>query len=77
MATLCPIECFKDDPPDFLSKHSTFVLTFSSLVSGGFALLLTYFLKSRCRTVEFCCLKCEREPLPLDAVDVEIVCAAP
>ena len=73
MTTLCPIECFKDDPPDFLSKHSTFVLTCSSLVSGGLALLLTYFLKSRCRTVEFCCLKCEREVLPLNAVDVEIV----
>ena len=72
MATLCPIECFKDDPPDFLSKHSTFVLTFSSLVSGGFALLLTYFLKSRCTTLKICCIKCEREPLNLQPEQVEV-----
>lgn len=71
METLCPIECFKDDPPDFLSKHSTFVLTFASLISGGFTLLLTYFLKSRCTKVSLFCIRCEREPVPLDALDVE------
>ena len=70
--TLCPIDCFKDDPDDFLTKHSTFVLTFGSMLSGGFALLLTYFLKSRCKTVQFCCVKCEREPIHLEANQVEI-----
>ena len=72
MATLCPIECFKDDPPDFLSKHSTFVLTFGSLISGGIALILTYFLKSRCTTLEICCIKCQREPVHLSPEQVEV-----
>ena len=71
--TLCPIECFKDDPPDFLSKHSTFVLTLCSLISGGLALILTYFLKSRCKTVQLGCIKCVRDPIELHGRDIEVV----
>ena len=69
--TLCPIDCFKDED-DFLTKHSTFVLTFSSLISGGIAVILTYFLKSRCTSVQLGCVKCERQPVHLSPDQVEI-----
>ena len=69
--TLCPIDCFKDED-DFLTKHSTFVLTFGSMLSGGIAVILTYFLKSRCTSVQLGCVKCERDPVHLEPNQVEI-----
>jgi hypothetical protein len=50
----------------------TFILTLVGLIGGGGTAILTYFLKSRCRTVECCCIKCERNVIPIDASQVTI-----
>ncbi len=50
----------------------TFILTLVGLVGGGGAAILTYFLKSRCRTVECCCSKCERDVIPIEVSQVTV-----
>ena len=49
-----------------------FILALVGLIGGGGAAILAYFLKSRCRTVECCCVKCERDPLPAINVPVHV-----
>ena len=71
-STLCPIECFNKDDPDFLSKHSTFVLTLCSLLSGVLGVVLTYFLRSRCKTVKFCCIECDRDVVALNSEQITV-----
>ena len=63
MDTLCPIDCIAASlcQKDFLEKHSTFVLTASSVFSALLATVFTYFLKSRCSKIDCLCIKCERE----------------
>jgi len=41
-----------------------FILTLVGIVGGGGVYLLTFFLKSRCRVITCCCVKCERDVLP-------------
>jgi len=41
-----------------------FILSLVGLIGGGCGYLLMFFLKSRCTSIELCCLKCERAPLP-------------
>lgn len=41
----------------------TFILALVGLIGGGVGYLLVFCLKSRCRTIECCCIKCEREVL--------------
>lgn len=41
-----------------------FILTLVGLIGGGGVYLLSFFLKSRCRVITCCCVKCEREPIP-------------
>ena len=48
----------------------TFWLTLIGLLGGGGTAVLAYMLKSRCRTVECCCIRCERDVLSVDAINV-------
>ena len=54
---------------DFVSKNSTFLLSALTLLSGCFASLLAYALKSRCTRISCWGISCEREPLPAEQVD--------
>jgi hypothetical protein len=74
MEVECPISCVKsgcDDPPDFLQKHDTFMLTFFGLLGTGVGVLLTYCLRSRCTKIKLCGLQCDREPIDLHVTDLQ------
>ena len=45
------------------AEDGTFILSFSAVVSSCFAGILVYFLKSRCTSVRFCGVACERQPV--------------
>ena len=67
----CPIECVKsgcEDPPDWLEKHSTFLLTLVGVVGGGLGAMLTYCLRSRCSQIQLGCLSCIRQPLDVEEI---------
>ena len=75
----CPIECVDRDlicqsPPDWLEKHASFTLTLVGLVGGGLGVLLTYFLKSRCKNISlgWNCLSCEREVPELKPDELQV-----
>jgi len=73
----CPIACINrdlicDSPPDFLDKHSSFLMTVIGIASGGLGIVLTYFLKSRCTEIKCGCLSCKRKPLELDIPEVVV-----
>lgn len=75
MSIHCPIQCVKSgcpSDPDFLEKHSTFVVTSLSLVGAGLGVLLTFCLKSRCSKIKCCGLECQRQPIPLDPQNVNL-----
>ena len=57
--------------PDFLERNSAFLLSVFGILSGCFAGLTAYFLKSRCTSISCFCCKCERDPLPADAIQLE------
>jgi hypothetical protein len=42
----------------------TFILSLIGIIGGGGLYLLTYMLKSRCRVIECCCVRCERDTIP-------------
>ena len=66
----CPIECVRGacpDGPGFVEKNETFLLTVIGAGSALVGVLLTYFLKSRCKTIRTPCCSCERELLVLQA----------
>lgn len=42
----------------------TFIISLVGIVGGSCVYLLTFFLKSRCRVISCCCLRCERDVLP-------------
>ena len=67
------IDTLKEDKPDFLSKHSTFVLTLVGLLSAFFGGVLSFFLRSRCSRIQMGCFSCERQPVELDASQTEVV----
>ena len=48
------------DFTEFVSKNSTFILTFSALISSCVGGCLLCLLKSRCTRIKFGCLSCER-----------------
>ena len=74
--TNCPLECL--DPvicgpePDFLDKHSTFILTLVGAVSACAGLTFTYFLKSRCNKIRLGCIECDRKVIELDPKEVNV-----
>ena len=74
MSVTCPIECVRSacPDPDFLEKHSTFVLTLTASVSATLGVFFSYLLKSRCKKIACCGLVCDREPLDLRAEDVNV-----
>ena len=45
--------------------NGTFILTMTGIVGGGCFYLLLFCLKSRCRHIECCCIKCERDVIPV------------
>lgn len=52
----------------------TFILALTGLIGGGIGYLLVFCLKSRCREIECCCIKCIRDVIPatqLESVTVE------
>ena len=80
MAELCPVHCVnlscKD--PSFLEKHETFVITIIGIGGSALGILLSYFLKSRCKKIKVCCglFSCDRVPpvdLPIEPTDVNVV----
>jgi len=72
--TLCPIECVRSacPDPDFIEKNGTWLLTVIAGFSGCMGMLLSYFLKSRCRTVKCCGVQLERDVISLKPSDIEI-----
>ena len=68
----CPIDCVRAacPDPDFLEKHSTFVLTITASLSATLGVILSYILKSRCKKINCCGLSCDREPIELKVEDV-------
>jgi hypothetical protein len=75
---VCPIECINRDlicesPPDWLEKHSTFVLTLVASLSACFGVIFSYFLKSRCSKIRCCGLECIRTPIELTPDQVEVI----
>ena len=63
----CPIDCVRAacPEPDFLEKHSTFVLTITASLSATLGVFLSYILKSRCKKIQCCGLSCDRDPIEL------------
>lgn len=70
----CPLHCLQLDSHDFLQRNGAWVLTVVTVVTGCFGAMLTYFLKSRCRTIKLCCggLECERTVVDLEKGAVEV-----
>ncbi len=66
----CPISCVRSacPDPDFLEKHSTFLLTLVGVVGGGIGVALTYCLRSRCTRISLGCLRCDRQPLEVEEI---------
>ena len=70
---VCPISCVKsgcEDPPDFLTKHSTFVITLFGSLSACLGVVFTYFLKSRCKVIKTPCLTCDRDVISVNDVEI-------
>ena len=68
----CPIECINLACPerDWLEKHEGFIITIVGIFGTGLGVLLTYFLKSRCRRISCCGCSCDRTPVDLPQVEV-------
>lgn len=68
---VCPVECVNSacTPPDFIERNGTWLLTMIGVVGGGLGAVLTYFLKSRCTSIDVCCVKCRRDPLPVTGAE--------
>ena len=64
VSIVCPLECIHRDEPDFLEKHSTFVITLVGCLSALVGSVFSYILNSRCKTVKTCCFNCERDVIP-------------
>ena len=71
----CPIDCVRIacPDPDWLEKHEGFVITIVGLIGGACGVLLTYFLKSRCKKISCWGFSCDREPIQLEPSQIEIV----
>ena len=67
MSIECPIECVRSACPetDFLEKNGAWLLTVIGLGTACVGTLLTYFLKSRCRHLECCGVKMERDVIEI------------
>lgn len=74
MSVVCPIECVRGGCPDqdFLQRNGTWLLTVIAGLSGCFGMLLTYFLKSRCKVIKCGPASCIRDVVELNPRDIEI-----
>lgn len=74
MNVQCPIECVRAacPDPDFLEKHSTFLLTAVGSVSALLGVVFTYCLRSRCKNIKTPCISCDREIIEVKKENVEI-----
>lgn len=68
----CPLECVKDRP-DFIERNGAWLLSVIASVSACVGYCLSYFLKSRCKKIDCCGMKCDRTPLELNSTDAELV----
>lgn len=77
MSIECPIECVRAacPSPDFLEKHSAWLLTVMAAFTGCIGVMLTYFLKSRCRKINCCGVSCVRDVMELDAKSANLTSA--
>jgi hypothetical protein len=72
---VCPIECVKagcETPPDFLEKHSTFLITLLGSFGACLGVVFTYFLKSRCKKISTPCFTCDRDVIEIKQENIEI-----
>ena len=74
MDTHCPIDCVRAacPDPDFLERNGAWLLTVIAGFTGCFGMVLTYFLKSRCKRIQCWGVSCVRDVIELPAADVHI-----
>lgn len=78
MSTSCPLECLSTTrdvacpTPDFIERNGTWLLTVIGMMTGCFATLLTYFLKSRCSSIKCWGVECVRDVVKLDPSQVKV-----
>ena len=56
------------DAYDYMNENSAFILTLLGLFGAGLSGLAMCILKSRCTTIQCCCMQCERSVLSEQAV---------
>jgi len=71
---LCPLECVNQGcpEPDFLEKHSGFLITLIGSFSAALGVVFSYCLKSRCKNIKTPCISCDRDVLQIKKEDIEI-----
>ena len=66
---ICAIECFEACPQQtWLQVHESFVVTTTATIAAVFGMLLQCILRSRCTSIRFGCLSCDRDVLNSEAV---------
>ena len=75
MGIECPIECVNAGCPeaDFLEEHGALLLTVLGFFGSCLGMMITYFLRSRCKTIRCCGASCERDVIALDAGQIEMI----
>lgn len=74
MEILCPLECVRSGcpEPDFLERNGAWMLTVIAGFSGCVGMVLTYFLKSRCKEITCCGLHCVRDLVELKPTTADV-----
>ena len=57
------------EPTTFIQTNEAFLLTIVATLSAMFGLLLNTCIKSRCTAIKFCCINCERQPIPVEELN--------
>ena len=65
MSVVCPIAWVQEDR-DFLSQNGAWLLSVIGLGTTCIGVVLTYFLKSRCKHLECCGIVMDRDVVVLD-----------
>ena len=66
---MCDCECSFSE---FVENNSTFILTFTGLLTAAAGTCLVFLLKSRCTHIQCCGFSCERQVLSEDAVTQQV-----
>ena len=56
-----------------IKRNGAWLLSVIASISACLGYCLSYFLKSRCKTIDCCGIKCDRTPIELKPSDVEMV----